>query len=381
MAGENRPVLTVDSLKKQFVRKGGGAFMAVDDVSLTLDRGEMVVLLGPSGCGKTTLLRCIAGLEDPDGGSVHIGSRQVAGAGVRPVAPERREVGMMFQSYALWPHMSVFDNVGYPLAARRTPGAQARSRVQAMLRVVGVDHLAEQFPGQLSGGQQQRVALARCLVASPDLLLFDEPLSNVDAKVREQLRREILDMQEQLGFAGVYVTHDQEEAMRMADRIAVLDSGRIVQLGTPEEIYQRPKTFYVANFVGALNSWETSFEGASGALSAHLEGVGRVPVTAAQCGSGIHTAARERVIAIVRPESVRITHADAGVGEGDGLGEVVREAFVGAHSERVVRLGTGREIMTWSFHRGAAEPRLGDRVRVTVDPESVSFVTGGTGQR
>lgn len=365
--GTTQAVLTVSDLKKQFVRKGGDTFWAVDDVSLQLGRSEMVVLLGPSGCGKTTLLRCIAGLEEPDSGQVTVSGRTVYAPGEKTVAPERRNVGMMFQSYALWPHLTVRANVAYPLQARKTPAREIRTRADRILDIVGVGHLAEQHPGQLSGGQQQRVALARCLVASPDLLLFDEPLSNVDAKVRDQLRREILGMKDNLGFAGVYVTHDQDEAMRMADHLAVMDSGRIVQLGSPEDVYFNPQNFYVANFVGALNAWNTDI---SGSL-VELAGIGRFPITKQQLGPGLSLATNMAATAIVRPESIKLTQ-DAGGSE--NVGEIVHETFAGAHSEHIVRLNTGHEITAWTSQRGATDVRQGDRVRIHIDPKRVRLV-------
>ena len=366
--------LTVSNLKKHFVRTGGHTIGAVDDVSLQLGRSEMVVLLGPSGCGKTTLLRCISGLEEPDSGQIRVSGKSVYGPGVKTVTPERRNVGMMFQSYALWPHLTVRANVGYPLQARKTPAKEIRARVDRILDVVGVGDLAEQHPGQLSGGQQQRIALARCLVASPDLLLFDEPLSNVDAKVREQLRREILDMKENLGFAGVYVTHDQDEAMRMADHLAVMDSGRIVQLGSPEDVYFNPQNFYVANFVGALNAWDTEFSGSS----VELAGIGRFPITEQHLGAGLSRATGGAATAIVRPESIVLTHDDGG---SENVGEIVHETFAGAHSERIVRLRTGQEITARTSHRGASDARQGDRVRIHIDPDRVRLVARDGGDQ
>ncbi|TYB57396.1 ABC transporter ATP-binding protein [Nonomuraea sp. PA05] len=247
----------LDGVRKHFRRADRTLAAAVDGVSLEVAPAEILVLLGPSGCGKTTLLRSIAGLERPDAGLVEIGGRTVfdAARGL-DVPPERRGLSMMFQSYALWPHLSVFDNVAYPLLSRRggrPPKSEVAAQVGQALELVGIPELARQHPGELSGGQQQRVALARALVAGDGLILFDEPLSNVDAKVRERLRVELLAMQRRLGFAAVYVTHDQTEAMELATRIAVMRDGRVEQLGPPREIYDRPATRYVANFVGIAN--------------------------------------------------------------------------------------------------------------------------------
>lgn len=286
--GSDRVAVRIRGLVKRFVRTDGTEVMAIDHSTLDIHAGEFVVLLGPSGCGKTTLLRSIAGLERPDAGEIEIaGVTHFSSKAKLNTPPERRGLSMIFQSYALWPHMSIVENVAYPLESRRGRSItreQIRSKVHEALALVGIDELATQYPGRISGGQQQRVALARALVAGDDLILFDEPLSNVDAKVREQLRTEMLRMQQRLGFAAVYVTHDQAEAMAMADRIVVMDSGQIVQVGSPQEIYDRPANRYVANFVGTLNevsgvvrSFEAgtmTIETALGALShSHLPGV------------------------------------------------------------------------------------------------------------
>lgn len=250
--GPGAGVVRLRDLTKRYRRADGEITAAVDGVALDVAPGEFLVLLGPSGCGKTTLLRSIAGLERPDGGTVEIDGRPVFGPGVN-VPPERRGISMVFQSYALWPHLTVHDNVAYPLQNRRgerLTKAGIASRVRDSLALVGIDHLAGQYPGELSGGQQQRIALARAFIAGDGLVLFDEPLSNIDAKVRERLRADLLAMQRRLGFAAVYVTHDQTEAMELASRVAVMRDGRIEQLGTPHDIYVRPTSRYVANFVG-----------------------------------------------------------------------------------------------------------------------------------
>jgi len=248
----------VTQLRKSFQRHGGGGeVIPVNNISLDVAAHEMVVLLGPSGCGKTTLLRCIAGLETPERGEILINGQTVysSPSGIL-LPPNKRPVSMVFQSYALWPHMTLFDNVAYPLQARNVPGRDIRQRVLDTLEVVGLTALAAQYPGQISGGQQQRVALARAVVSQTGVVLFDEPLSNVDARVREQLRLEIRRMQKALGFSGIYVTHDQNEAMAVADRIAVLNDGHMEQIGTPEEIYNLPDTTYVGSFIGSANIWK-----------------------------------------------------------------------------------------------------------------------------
>ena len=257
-AAAQSSVVEISGLRKHYVGRGGdgrkGVVAAVDGVDLQVRAGELVVLLGPSGCGKTTLLRCIAGLEQPAAGEIRVRGRTVYSAAQGTfVPPEDRHIGMMFQSYALWPHMTVAQNIGYPLS--KLDRGQREARVTEMLDRLGIAGLGHRFPGELSGGQQQRVALARALVASDTLILFDEPLSNVDAKVRRRLRAELRDVKRRTGFAGVYVTHDQEEAMELADTLVVMDSGQIRQVAPPREVYERPASIYVAGFVGEINRW------------------------------------------------------------------------------------------------------------------------------
>ncbi len=230
------------------VTKRFGAAPAVDRVSLDITDGELFTLLGPSGCGKTTLLRLIAGFYRPDGGHLVFDERVVD-----DVPPYARNIGMVFQNYALWPHMTVFQNVAYGLKLRRLGGEALRARVAEGLRKVNLVGLEARYPGQLSGGQQQRVALARALVLNPDLLLLDEPLSNLDARIRVQVRAEIRRLQRELGITTVYVTHDQEEALSLSDRVAVMRDGRVLQVGAPKELYERPRTRFVADFVGTNN--------------------------------------------------------------------------------------------------------------------------------
>jgi iron(III) transport system ATP-binding protein len=311
-AGTDAPVVRLTGVRKSFRRVDGTVTAAVDDVSLDVAPGEFLILLGPSGCGKTTLLRSIAGLETPDAGLIEIGGTTVFDAERRvDVPPERRGLSMMFQSYALWPHMSVFDNVAYPLTNRRGPArhrkAEIADKVREALDLVGIPELVRQYPGEMSGGQQQRVALARALVAGDGLVLFDEPLSNVDAKVRERPRVELLAMQRRLGFAAVYVTHDQTEAMELATRIAVLGSGRVEQLGPPHEIYARPATRYVANFVGVANEIPGTVTSIDQAAGTALLDSPYGPLTGV-AASGL-TAGAEAV-AVWRPEHGHLTEAE-----------------------------------------------------------------------
>ena len=239
--------ITIKNLSKTFDRQP-----VVREFNDVFKDGEFVTLLGPSGCGKTTMLRMIAGFEVPTSGEIWIDDRLVSG-GKTFIPPERRDIGMVFQSYAVWPHMNVFDNVAYPLAIRHTAKEEIRARVSRLLEIVHLTQYAGRFPSQLSGGQQQRIALARALLAQPKVLLLDEPLSNLDAKLRESMRFEIKEITGQLGITVVYVTHDQTEAMAMSDRILLINNGIVQQSGTPEEIYNRPANPFVADFLGKVD--------------------------------------------------------------------------------------------------------------------------------
>jgi iron(III) transport system ATP-binding protein len=295
------PGVAVDGVSKRF-----GPVRAVDGISLTVADGQLLTLLGPSGCGKTTTLRMIAGLEQNDTGRIVIGDRVVsdAASGVF-VAPERREIGMVFQSYAIWPHMTVAANVGYPLEVRRRPRGEVLARVTEVLGMMQMEHLAGRPATQLSGGQQQRVAIARALVFEPRVLLMDEPLSNLDAQLREQMRLELRALQQRLGITTVYVTHDQEEAMVLSDEIAVMHEGRVVQRADPPTIYTRPATRTVAAFFGTPNllpakAREIRREGDG--VFARVDGEGWEGWCAAPSG----LQAGDAVTVVVRPEIIRL---------------------------------------------------------------------------
>jgi iron(III) transport system ATP-binding protein len=350
-------------VRKHFRRRDGTRVPAIDGIDLEVKSGEFVVLLGPSGCGKTTLLRCIAGLESPDEGMITIhGKRHFASAERIDSSPDKRKLGMVFQSYALWPHMRVFSNVAYPLRVRKVPAQLVRARVANVLRTVGIEELAEQYPGQLSGGQQQRVALARALVSSEGLVLFDEPLSNVDAKVREQLRYEIRRMQKQIGFAAIYVTHDQEEAMELADRIAVLHRGKIAQLGPPEAIYNTPADRYVAKFIGATNE-----------IVGRIVSVDAVSVATVMTEAGIVQGVQaeaglvvgEEASVIVRPETCQLVPVgEAGTHNAWPI-EQASVVFVGP-SRRVAARSPGWGHVQVQFSSGVPMPDLGVELRLCV---------------
>ena len=243
-----------------------GDATAVDGIGFDIAPGELVTLLGPSGCGKTTTLRAVAGLETPSAGSIRLNDATVYSAAQRRNVPsEKRGVSMVFQSYAIWPHMTVFENVAYGLRVRKLPQAEVRQNVRRVLGLVQMEDFAERPASKLSGGQQQRVAVARAIAFSPNVLLFDEPLSNLDAKLRAEMRVELRELQRRLDITSLYVTHDQEEALAISDRVIVMNGGKIEQIGTPEEIYNRPRSRFVADFVGSANLIEGQVRGSSGA--------------------------------------------------------------------------------------------------------------------
>lgn len=326
------------------VIKRYGSATAVDRISFSIAKGELVTFLGPSGCGKTTSLRLIAGLELPSEGQVRIAGRDVS----RDPASERN-VGMVFQSYALFPHMSVLDNVAYGPTIRGVPKAEARERARAILDQVGLGGLEGRLPSELSGGQQQRVAVARAIVQQPDVLLFDEPLSNVDAKLRRKVRAEIRDLQQRFGLTAVYVTHDQEEALAVSDRIVVMKMGQIAQIGTPAELYERPASAFVADFIGDANLIEGRI--ADGMFrAAHVA----LPV-AAEEGA---------VTATIRPERIRLSPG--------GAARILSASYLGSRMEYVVK----DEELEFLVSRPISEPRMaaGDAVTLELDPTDLILV-------
>jgi iron(III) transport system ATP-binding protein len=311
------------------VEKRYGETLAVAGIDLEIARGELVTFLGPSGCGKTTSLRLIAGLELPTAGQVLIAGRDVS----REPA-SGRNVGMVFQSYALFPHMSVLDNVAYAPVIRGSARAEAHAKAHEILAMLGLDGLGARLPSELSGGQQQRVAVARAIVQQPDVLLFDEPLSNVDAKLRRRVRAEIRDLQQRFGLTAVYVTHDQEEALAVSDRIVVMDHGRIAQIGTPHDLYDRPNSRFVADFIGDANLIEGRVEAGifhAGDLALPVEG-----------GDG-------PALISVRPERIAL-----GPPEGAPLGKVESASYLGSRIEYVVSTGFGNLLVSAPI---SAEPR------------------------
>jgi ABC-type Fe3+/spermidine/putrescine transport system ATPase subunit len=345
-------VLAVRDLVKRF-----GQATAVDHISFEVRQGEVLTLLGPSGCGKTTTLRLVAGFERPDRGEIEIQGRVVAATGRRVYVPaEQRGLGMVFQSYAIWPHMTVFENVAYPLAARRVGRAEVQRRVEEMLDLVGLGGLGRRSAMLLSGGQQQRVALARALVYRPSILLLDEPLSNLDAKLRGQMRLELQRLQEQTAVTVLYVTHDQLEAMALSSRLAVMNEGRIEQIDAPQEVYECPRTPFVEDFLGRV----LRFPGTAVAREprghlVRLDGV-PAPLLAAAAPAQAFTPGAAVIVAI-RPEHVRLEEADL-AGAADNLVRCQVEKMVplGGECELLLRLGETAMVLTvgWPLAAGVA---------------------------
>ncbi|MDE2361266.1 MAG: ABC transporter ATP-binding protein [Hyphomicrobiales bacterium] len=315
------------------VSRAFGEFVAVDGIDLRVAEGEFVTLLGPSGCGKTTTLRMVAGLENNTAGCISIGDEPVSdpARGVF-VPPERRRLGMVFQSYAIWPHMTVFENVAYPLRVRRRPAAEIRDLVARALRLVEMEGFAERPAPALSGGQQQRVAIARALVFEPKVLLLDEPLSNLDAKLRLQMGEEFRAIQKRLGMTSLYVTHDQAEAMALSDRVVVMERGRIQQVGAPEEIYRYPANRIVAAFFGAPNLLDAEVETCAPADGSRVElqVAGRGWRGACRAARPLRTG--ERLVMVVRPEDARILAPGSALAadEFGWAGRIVNTIFRGA---------------------------------------------------
>jgi iron(III) transport system ATP-binding protein len=350
-----------------------GSVVAVDNIDLSVAPGEFVTLLGPSGCGKTTTLRMVAGLEQNTAGRISIGERVVSDAGAGFfVPPDKRQLGMVFQSYAIWPHMTVFDNVAYPLQIRRRPKAEIAKRVMQALRLVEMEPYAGRPAPALSGGQQQRVAIARALVLEPEVLLLDEPLSNLDTRLRTQMGDEFRSLQKRLNITSLYVTHDQEEAMALSDRVVVMQEGRILQTGAPEEIYQRPRSQAVAAFFGSPNLL------AGHVAQCRADGSGgfvlrvRGACWDGECRAGEAFAEGETVTVLVRPENVRIGDAarNASAPDGSGIawaGRVKQLTFRGSRLSLAVETAGQTMALRLNVEAPALLPvREGDALSLSV---------------
>jgi len=310
--------VTIKNITKSF-----GDNVVLKEFNETFRDGEFVTLLGPSGCGKTTMLRIIAGFEKPTSGELYIDDQLVSG-GKTFVPPEKRSVGMVFQSYAVWPHMNVFDNVAYPLTIKKVPKAEIKKQVEKVLEIVHLSQYAQRYPNQLSGGQQQRVALARALVAAPKLLLLDEPLSNLDAKLRESMRFEIKEIQKKLGITVVYVTHDQTEAMAMSDRIFLINRGVVQQSDSPEMIYDQPANQFVADFLGKVDFFKG--EAKDGRITLNSMGGQSIAYNGPKTGA---------VEVVVRPDNILFTSPE----EGQLKGTLETQYYLGDVDDCRVRIG------------------------------------------
>ncbi|MBI4841591.1 MAG: ABC transporter ATP-binding protein [candidate division NC10 bacterium] len=350
-------ILTIEKVRKRYAE-----VEALAEVSLAVQGGEFFTLLGPSGCGKTTLLRCVAGFLRPDAGRILCNGERLD-----TLPAHRRDIGMVFQNYAIFPHLTVFENVAYGLRARRVPPAELRHRAIEALRLVQMEPLANRSPDQLSGGQQQRVALARAMAIRPRLLLMDEPLSNLDAKLRVEMRTEIRRLQRELGITTIYVTHDQEEALAISERLAVMNAGRVEQVGFPWDVYQAPTSAFVAQFIGASNALTGSLTGPDGGWVGVDVGGGWI--LRARPAEGL----AGRVLVVFRPEAVELLPEGGNIpGATLGEGVVASREFLGAILRYYLRLADGSLI-----HLDEHKPdptglrKEGERVRFAVRPADV----------
>jgi len=325
--------VTIEALRKEF-----GEVLAVDNLHLLIEDSELVALLGPSGCGKTTTLRCIAGLEEPQSGHIYFDEQDVT---FEP--PERKDVGMVFQNYALFPHMTIFNNIAFGLQMKKVPHREIKDRVRRALEMVHLEGYEDRYPNQLSGGEQQRVALSRALVIEPKLLLLDEPLANLDAKLREEMRFFVRSVQKEVGITAVYVTHDQAESMVIADRVAVMFEGRIEQIGNPYEIYRYPATRKVADFIGLVNlvPGEVSEFRSEGLCSVRINTGDTV-----ECRYEGELSQGEKAILVVRPESIKLKSSEGKVAESENYfeAEVKERVYLGNVMDYRLNLADSTEI-------------------------------------
>lgn len=333
---------------------------AANHVTLSVKPGELVTLLGPSGCGKTSLLRMVAGFLMPSSGEIYIGNREVS-----KIPPNKRNVGMMFQSYALFPHMTVFDNVAYGLKLKHMGKQEIKEQVKSILQLMQIEEYASRFPNEISGGQQQRVALARAVVTEPSVLLFDEPLSNLDAKLREYMREELRKIQKRVGITSLYVTHDQSEAMAISDQVIIMRSGAIEQTGTAMEIYARPKNKFVAGFIGKANFVKPDQIHSVSGGKADITLFGRRLTVAASelCHAG------EPCVCMVRPEDIKIAP------EGSFRARIVSKAYFGQYIQHFMEIG-GQEIEQMDFTQSNAALQDGDEISVNFVIDSLRLLPG-----
>ncbi len=364
LAGDDPALVRLTQVSRYF-----GKAAAVDRIDLEIQKGEVFALLGASGCGKSTTLRMIAGLEPLDEGSIVMGGRTLADSKTgKSLAPERRDIGIVFQSYAVWPHMTVAKNVEFPLKMRKVGRAERKTRVSEILEVTGMARWANQSATSLSGGQQQRVALARALVYKPELLLLDEPLSNLDARLRTQMRKEIRRLNRELGVTMLFVTHDQDEAFAVADRVGVMAGGRLEQVGTPAEMYDHPQTPYVRDFLGRTLSVEgvLDWSGSAGRIQldrdSHTQGGDITPIT----DESLQARDGERVRVYVRPEDVELTPVtDGELGPNQVRGQILSADYLGDRVEYLVQVADSTAVL--NAPRGT-HFTVGDAVTMQIDP-------------
>ena len=365
MSGARNSAVKIEHVVKRF-GAGDRAVYALADVSLDIRDNEFFTLLGPSGCGKTTLLRCIAGFEQPTDGHILL-----FGDEIDELPPNKRPVNTVFQHYALFPHMTVAANVGFGPRMLKRSKNEIEQDVERILKLVHMEHLADRRSPQLSGGEQQRVALARALVTQPKVLLLDEPLSALDLKLRQQMRDELKQLQEETGITFIFVTHDQEEALTMSDRVAVMSDGKVQQVGTPTEIYERPKNHFVADFIGETNFFDVTVEGVIGGKATCVTSSGTRVVAEAIAGCKVG----DTVSLSVRPERIRFA---AEAVDGDSLTGVIEQpTYLGTDTHYRVRLADGFSVLVrvQNAHGGANSVTIGDTVTLRFDPDAVVMLT------
>jgi len=359
------PDVKIEKLVKRF-----GSVEAIAGVDIHIPEGKIVTLLGPSGCGKTTTLRCLAGFEDANEGQIWIGEQLIFDSKENiNLSPQKRDMGMVFQSYAVWPHMSVFENIAFPLRIRKVARSKVEEKVMRAMKMVGIEELKDRLPSEISGGQQQRVAFARAIVYEPGVLLLDEPLSNLDAKLREQMRFEILELQRKIGITTVYVTHDQEEAMVLSDEVLVMDFGKVIQRGEPETIYFDPHNEFVADFIGKIN-----FLG--GTVANLAEGASVVKIDDGGFQSEIQSTRTnysegKKVLASIRPENIQIHTSKPDHEINTWSANLIRKSFLGGMFDMVVGV-KGKELRARTPFR--VEAKSGSEVYIHVPPKDVLLI-------
>ncbi len=358
--------IRIRNVSKDFFSEGK-KIVALSDVDLTIPPNRIFTILGPSGCGKTTLLRCIVGLETPDRGEIVIGGETVFSEEKNIfVPPEKRRLGMVFQTYAIWPHMNVFDNVAYPLQTRKEPSEEIKNKVEKTLQLVQLEGFENRPATKLSGGQQQRVALARALVAEPKVILFDEPLSNLDAKLREETRKELRKFLTRLLITAVYVTHDQIEALSLSDTVAIMNKGRIVEMGTPRDVYFASDQRFVADFIGRANLIDGKVRAVEDRYTVVDTAIGSIA-----CQSGLEASAGKAVTVCIRPEFIKVFAGDHEKGRNIFRGRVETIIFIGDACDGEIRIG--EKLLSFRTEPTTAIVE-GDDVALQFDPDHCSIL-------